>query len=323
MSIPTFLNAPDGSVTLNPAKNFIKGTVLAPGSGSVPVVVAAKATNDGQSIPIILQAPTDGAIEILSMMGAQRSGVAADIINRFKVTIQETGRGQRQLMNRSILCNHVFGTSPGQPYFLPESIFLEPDQTLQCIFYNASTSGSSSFDFACEACKYQTVNVADATVDRLIRKNRFEKDIFYPFWLTADSHIQIPAGGSAVAYFTNTKDQWLVLWNAMATAISSGVAGDTTEFFSAEILDPRTARPLQNQPFTLNTGFGVAGLPYRFPTGWLIEPESQIVVYLKNLVTDQPTDVYMTFGGTAAYSHEMPGQMNNIFQSRPLPKLIG
>ena len=320
MSVPTFITDKQGNVSLNPVKNFVRGTILSPASTAVPVAAAAKVTNPGVSAPIILQAPTDGAIEIFSCMGAQRSGVAADITNRFAVSLQETGRGQRTLMNQPVLCNHVFGT-PGQPYFLNESIFLEPDQTLQAIFYNQSTSGLSSFDFGFEARKFQTVNVADQMVNDYIEKMRLEKNIFYPFWLTNDSPISLSSNGTGVAYFTNTKDQWLTIWDVMATAITAGNAGDTTELFSAEILDPRTARPLQNQPFTLNTGFGTGSLPYKNPTGWLIEPQSQVQIYLKNLVTNGATDVYITFGCQAAYSHEVPQQMTRIYKSRALPVL--
>jgi hypothetical protein len=315
--IPSIISI-NGDLYLNQVRNFVKGCVIAPRSTSIPVVVAQGA----QSPPIILEAPTDGAAEIFSLMGQQDASVASGCTNRFTVTLNETFRGNRQLMNLPILCNHVFGT-PGNPFFLCESLFLEPGQTLQAIFRNpAGSGGSSSFRFGMEARKLQTTNVANKNVQNLIQVNRNEKNRFYPYWLTNDSAISLAQSAKGVAYFTNTLDQWLLIQYAMATAITTGVEGDTTELFTCELFDPRTDRPLQNQPFTLNTGFGDAQFPYVFPTPWLIEPQSQIKANLANLVTDASTEIYITFHGVAAYAHELPSEMKRIYQSQQLQPIV-
>lgn len=326
--VPTFINDKQGNILLNPVKRFVKGGILAPASTAVPVAAPAKSgSNNGRVAPIILQAPTDGAVEIFSLMGQQQAAnpaVPADVTARARVSIQETFRGNRRFMNQSILCDHVFGT-PQHPMQLPESIFLEPDQTLRFEFENGSTNGAAtSFYFGCERRKFQTVNVADGLVEKLIIKNRVEKDVFYPFWLSHGSDfVTLSASARQTIFFNNTQDQWLLVWYAMATALTTGVAGDVTELFEAEWLDARTQRPLQNQPMTLNTGFGTGALPYVFPTAWLIEPESQIQCNLKNLVTDQSTDVSISLCGCAAYAHELPSMAARIHQARALPPLPG
>lgn len=317
--IPSFLNTPAG-ILLNPSRQYCKGNILVPASTAIPVATAAKSgANDGRTPPISVESTVDACNEIFSLVGIQTTGTNADVTARCKVAISDTCKGQRSMMNRPVLCNHVFGSNEF-PFFLSESIFLEPSQTLQFEFFNGSTAGSASFRFMLESRKMQEVNLTRKDIAEEIRKNRRDKEIFYPFWLTQTQDISLGAGGRGVAFFYNTLDQWLSLNYAMASAITTGVAGDTTELFSCEILDPWSQRPLQNQPLVRTCQFGTAQQPYVLPSPWLIPPDGQIQINLNNLVTDQATDVFITFHGVAMYDHPTPAMMREIYKVQQVPR---
>lgn len=319
--IPSLINTGQG-LTLNPIRQYVKGVIVVPASAQIPVATAAQSgVVVGRSAPVIVESGTDCCTEIFSFMGDQDSSVAAAVSARFACEIIETFRGQRRLMNREILCDHLFG-SPQNPFFLSESLFLEQKQTLAFNFINRSTAGAASFRFALEGRKFQNVNLTHRLLQQEIELQRRWKDVLMPFWLTTDAAVSIAASSNAIAFATTTQDQWFMITGAMASAITTGVAGDTQEYFTAKLFDPRTDRPLQNQPVSMNCGFGTASFPYVFPTPWLIEPQSQIKIELSNLITDQATEVFITFCGVSMYSHKTPDLMNNIYKTRPLSPQI-
>jgi hypothetical protein len=298
--IPTWVTDPAGNVYINDLIRSVKSTILVPPAAQNPLTtLAGGALNPTLSAPVIIEGGEDSVTEIFSLIGAHQAGVPADVQNRLEVEIKDNSY-RRVYMNRPILANQVFGTNL-QPYFLNESIFLESQQVLNLQFYNRSVAGASVYRMAFEARKFQASALANNDVTQQIGSMRRRKTFLNPFWFTSDAAVQLPAGGTVPVFFNNTRDNFLVLFNIMCQTITTGVAGDTQEIISFRIFDPRTERPLNNQPITLNIGTGTAQFPFQLPTALMVEPRTTLRVELTNLITDQPTEVFFTFHGVASF----------------------
>jgi len=297
------------SLYLNDVVRYVKGCFLAPDIGVNPIVIAAapSATVPRFGTPVIWESSQEAVSELFSFMGLHGAAVNADVQARMSVTITDTAF-RRRLMNRDILVNHVFGSNL-QPFFMRESIVLEGQQTLQFDFLNNSIAGATSFESCGEARKFQSTAFTKKQVTTFIGEARQRKSFLYPFWLTSDAPFSIPAGGVRDVFFTATRDTMQVLMATIATFISTGVAGDTVEGFSAQFFDAKTERPLQNQPVVRSCCSGTAGSPYILPTPLMMEPNTRMRVRFQNLITDQPIEIFFTWVGVAVYA------ASNIFET--------
>lgn len=302
--IPTWVTDPAGNVYVNDLVRSVKATILVPPAAQNPLTTPAGGVlNPTLSTPVIIEGGEDSVTEIFSLIGAHDpSVIIADIRNRLEVEIKDNSY-RRVYMNRPILANHVFGTNL-QPFFLNESIFLESQQVLNLQFYNRSALGQSVYRMAFESRKFQASALANQNVTRQIGEFRQRKTFLNPFWFTSDAAVQLPAGGTVPVFFNNSRDNFLILFNIMCQTITTGVAGDVQEIVSFRIFDPRTARPLNNQPITLNTATGTAQFPFQLPTALMVEPRTTVQVDMTNLITDQPTEVFFTFHGVASFMGE-------------------
>ena len=224
-----------------------------------------------------------------------------DVRDRMFVTIHDQA-WRRMLMNRDVPVRHVFGDAQ-KPLFMKESLLLEVDQTLLFQLTNYSTLGPGSVAPLIEARKWQVESLKRRNVAVFIDGLRQRKTYVNPYWLTLDDGIvTIPAGGAVTKFFTTTGDITCLLFNLYGHAISSGQAGDVQEMVSLEFFDAVNGRALQAQPVTLNTACGDASNAFHLPTPLTCEPASQIMVKMRNLITDQPTDIMLTWHGVAVYT---------------------
>lgn len=209
----------------------------------------------------------------------------------------EDQANRRNLMNRDCPVAHVFGSAQ-KPLFLKESLLLEDDQTALVTFYNYSTSGPAAFMSIAEGRKWQKEALTHPEIEAFIVGLRQRKQYVQPYWLTLDNGwATIPAGGSSINFFTVTGDLTTVLFNLYGYAVSTGVAGDIVNKVSLEFFDAKTQRQLGIQPVPLGAICGTAQNPMPLPVPLTCEPQTQIQVRITNLVTDQPTTVYLTFHG--------------------------
>lgn len=301
--IKRWITAPNGAVILNPLIRYVKGGLIIPSSNQVPLTIAAapSATVPTRSAPIIIEAGQDGPAEIFSTIGQHGASDAAAVQARLSCVITDDVY-RRQYMNRDILCNHVFGNNL-QPFDMKETTFLQPQQTMQFVFLNNSTAGASSWRFALAHRKFQSTGLTTPETQNWVREQVKRKCMLNSFWLTSTDPVSIPANGkNTTSLFKNTPDKWLCLFYIMATGLTTGVAGDTTELFNFTIFDPKNYRPYMNSPVTLNTGCGTARFPYVLPQPIFMEPNSTMQVLFNNLVTDAATEVFFTFYGVASYT---------------------
>jgi len=319
--LPAWIEAPDGQRYLNQLKRFVKGGIIVPAPNLNPVTTPAAGTDVGLSPVVTVQGMQDSACEIYALMGRHTPTDNADVIRRLQVEITDQ-RYLRRLMNRPVLANHVFGT--GQfPVYAYETIMLEAQQNLVFQFSNPSAAGASHFQFAMEHRKFIDSNVNAAFLTRWLTENRKRKELLYPFWLTSNSAVSIPASGTRDVFFTTTQDIMLVLFEVWCDFITTGVAGDTQEGLAFEFFNPKNGRPLQNRPVTLNCCAGRSQtnpIAYKLPCPLMVEPATNMLVKMTNLITDQPTEAFMTFFGVAYYQGNGPWQYGD--QSEKLDRSV-
>jgi len=316
--LPAWVNRPDGSVFLNDLKRYVKGAYLSPAAASIPVVIAAapSATVPTGAPPIIVESPPDAIHEIFSMFGEHLTAPAApalpvpplvDVQRRMTVQIFDLA-WRRNLMNRDIPVDHVFGTNLS-PFFLRESIFLEGQQVLQFNFLNNSTAGGTAFKFQMESRKFQATSLTRKNVTEYINDQRRRRLYLTPFWQTSNQAISIPAGGVVDVFFTTDRSFDFIILGNVSSFISTGTAGDLEEGFAVELFDAKTERPLQNQAVVRSCCSGSAGFPFLYPTGWIQEPNTILRVRFTNLITNAATEVFWTFFGVSNYTNTTPFQV--------------
>ena len=298
------VNVGIGTVTTNGSTALVGiGTIFAqqlqPGS---QIVVAGSGTYTIASIQSNTAATLTGvAGAAVGAVWTFTVPIIAAVQNNLACLIEDSGH-RRLLMNAPVPVLHMFGTAQ-KPGFLRESLLLEVDQTMRMQLYNYSAAGPGSLAPQFEFRKWQIESLKRPDVGVFIEALRQRKTYLQPYWLTLDNgYVDVAAGGSTTAFFTITGDITVVLFDALGHAISTGQAGDVQEMFSTQIFGPRQQWQFQSQPFTLNTGWGTASNPMRLPTPITAEPGSQIKIVIQNLITDQPTRVFLTFHGVAFYT---------------------
>lgn len=314
--IPNLVIDEQQNVFVNQQLRYIRGFILVPSSDRFPVVTPA--SSSGAPVPMI--APQEAAGKILTLNGFHAAGDNADVKARLQVEITDT-KFRRTMMNRPILVNHVFGDNLQQAR-LPMPILFNASQAFQLRFTNGSSAGESNYYPSFKGFKIQDTEVSREDLDALLDKNEPMANFAYPFWGTLDDGFAtLAASGRATKFFSLTSEMTFVIYSMMASAISTGASGDTQELFTAEIYDPDDDVPLQSAPVTFNTGFGTAKFPYELPAPIIMGPNRKMRVDLVNLVTDQPTDVFLTFFGVAYYHGERLAQVQNQGQVRRAPFL--
>lgn len=324
--IPSLVTDAKGNVYVNDLRRYVKGSILAPVQNTFPIVTPAATLiggtlNPGISPAVIFEGNQDGVTEVFSLMGQHLFSDALDIQNRLEVLITDTAR-RRRLMSREILANHVFGSNLNPLYFY-EDLFLESQQTLLMNFSNRSTVGSSTFFPVCEQRKFQASAIMYKQVTQYIDQSRHRTVFLKPYWLTSTDRITIPAGGQVTAFFTSTNDIYLTLFAIIASAISTGVAGDVQEMFAFEVFDAKTSRPLQNQPIVRSCGTGTAKFPFVLPAPLMFEPNTTMQVRFTNLITDAATEVFFTYFGVSSYVSVSPFAKQDVQVAGQIPLSVG
>ena len=306
-----FLRDSKSNIWLNDSIRYQKSYILVPDETQYPLVTpAAPVAGQRTGSPVAtFEAPASSLCEVDRFIGRHGDTDNADVKNRLTTEITDTFY-RRRLMNRDILVDHVFGQRlvPPEvvvtmlaPFKTCEGLVLEPQQTLAIQNYNYSTAGSSSFKMHLEARATQTPAWQREDIKDFIAESKLRKPFVYPFWLTTDRPVSIPAGGTAVAFMTVTRDIRFVGFCRMQRALTTGVAGDLVNKFTVTVRDAQTQRPMNNQPVSGTVFGGNANVPYWMPTGWMIEPNSVVQLDFENLVTDAATEVFLTWHGVACF----------------------
>jgi hypothetical protein len=215
---------------------------------------------------------------------------------------------RRYLMNRDVPAIHVFGGDNAaglnnKPLFLKESLLLETDQTLLLEFLNYDTAPASFAPIA-EGRKWQYNAMKYKEVYNFISDLRQRKQYAQPYWLTLDkgwSTMAAPVNTQTTELLTCTGDITLVLFNCYAQAFDSNSSFDVSSLVTVQFQDAKTMRSMQSQPLPLNLAGGTARNPFRLPSPWIVEPQTQIKANFVNN-SGAAANVYLTFQGVAIYT---------------------
>lgn len=321
MRIDTFLFDKQDRVWLNPQRKYVNSCVVVPDTAYASVTTAAKVgTTPGQSAPIIFEGAQNSVTELEATVGEHLSTDNSDVQARLSVLLDDIAY-RRQLMNRDILSQHVFGNQL-RPIPLKETILLESQQNIRAYFLNNSTAGISHFRPSFRALKVEASEVTKELCTQIANQARIRKSFLHPFWFTTDAPVSVPLSSTKTAFLTNTRDKDLVAFYVMMSVITTGVAGDTQEKVSFEIYDAGTQRPWQNQPVTMNCGAGVGStfgnLPYVLPQPGVIPANQQLRVDFTNLLTDAAVEVFFTLFCIARYTGEPLWNQQDVQQMVPV-----
>jgi hypothetical protein len=317
LTLPTLLRNKQKSLLMNPAWNTVKDGIIVPPAQAIAIPAATSALNLGQASDQIIEAPSDGYCELYALIGALTSSTAS-VLDRILVMFRDTGIVERRLMNRPVQFNHIFGSAANPMYIRCEdgsqSLWMDPLQILLITLINSSAADTATASLAGMFTKYQLKSMEIARVKKYVNDSRARYRQITPYWWTMDQNITgqnvagvtIAAGSTVDCYFTGPSDVELSLTSVTATAIpaSAGGAGDTGEKFTAQFWDARTDRPYQNQPLTLNTGFGTPSFPHYFDVPIVVPPTYKVRSRFTNLITDRAIDLFVTFHGVANYNYE-------------------
>jgi len=272
--------------------------------GSTIVEANATLTINGITDDTHATCAVNGGADVTNVNYVCLTPTVTDVSNRMTCQIRDMAY-QRYLMNGPVPVLHLIGDNqkPGQ---FCESLFMRRNQNLSFEFFNWNTSSPGSMGISIEARKWQREALDNVAVAARIQELLKRKTLVSPYWMTLDvplppaqPKVTLAAGGQGDAFMTNTGDQTLFLFTRFGHATSTGAAGDTTEKFAAEFYDGMTGRAYQNTPVTMNTGFGTAQNPYWLEYPIVLHPRNNLRIKLTNLITDQTTDAFMTFGGVA------------------------
>lgn len=319
--ISTWVEGPKGEVYINDVKKYVKGSILVPPAVHNPVTVPAApaANNPGVSPIVIFQSPEGSAVEVFSFVGGHDGTVAAEIQQRLTVLLTETAY-RRNLMNRAVLVDHVFGTQQ-TPLNLFKTMLLEGHGVIQAQFFNNSAAGQALYRSSLKVREFKASSHTSDQVGTLINEARKENAFITPYWLTTNQDLQLAAGATGINFFQGGIDEFMILKGFMCRAIivdaavGPAPAGDPQEIISFMLYDGKTDRALMNQPVTLNTATGNANFQFFFPVPWLIEPRNNIRIELQNLVTNKAVQVFFTFHGVKLFMVKDNLYTSNIVSS--------
>lgn len=302
------------------------GTVSTPGGSAVITGVGTKFKTQlvaGLNLLILLDNGTVANVTILSIASdtsltltgviataatakafSYRLNIATGYSHNYLFVRIQDQAWRRYLMNRDVPAIHVFGSNT-KPEFIKESIFLEEDQGLLLNFFNYNTSNPATIYPMTEGRKWQFEATKYPKVKQFCNDLRLRKKWVQPFWLTLDDgFLEIAQGSSKGAFFTCTGDITLVLFNAYANAVAlDGAFTDVTDAVTIELFDAKTKRALTVQPVPLSCAAGTSQDPYRLPTPWIVEPQTQIRAnFAVPSSVGHTARILMTFHGVAIYT---------------------
>lgn len=303
---------------VNPLLRYARGGVMVPES-SLAVMIAAA---NGVSPITVMEGPQDSASKVFALYGFHDSTDAQDVQDRLEVTIRDLGWRRKLHNDQPPLVNHVFGDVQNNFYLL-SPLFFQPQQIITFQTTNNSAAGNSNFSPAMRYAKIEDSKQTHEMMIRWIKENKKENVHLYPFWLTNDNgFVTIPASGRRTLYLRNTHEQDLVLFWAMATAITAGAAGNTTDIFQSRIFDPASKMPLQETPVLRTEQFGTAQFPYPLPSPIIMRSNEVIEIVVDNLVTDASADVNICLQGVSNYYDvKSLDDRNDIGSVQPAPLL--
>jgi len=232
---------------------------------------------------------------ILSGIGPMRItnfGMQSTGACRMLLRMQD-GATPRGLMNGHIHANAICG-NVGQPYQLPEALYIDELRALQVTFTDLSGT-ANNIRFVAHGSKW-TTQQADATMERV--RTRLEKRQYLstPFWYTTDNGpIVVGVGATVTQAITIGQDHHFDIMQLSHVA---------TGLYNIDIVHAQTGESIIQGPqeahYQIGSEilFGNGNFPFRLHEPRMIQYGQKLIVTVTNRHAAQNT-IHLALGGRA------------------------
>jgi hypothetical protein len=252
-SVPaTVTDKNTGATYINPVKEITKPFIIRTNPQSITIPASGQAYAKFQ---IPAEENLRGDSEIFSLM------LVAATSTSFRIELTHTGRNQF-LQNKPIHSMAMFGNmmSGPQPFILYESIFLEPGQELLLTLTDFSQA-PNTVELVAQARRFLGYDTQH--LDRAGLINLFYSRLSFPFWLTSDTNINLPAGLTGSIQTNYTTDQAFDIEAGKMMAAGSNTLNGSPQVVPChvQIQEGRSGRYLTDNFVHVNALFGTSNFP--------------------------------------------------------------
>jgi len=228
----------------------------------------------------------------ITNLGVQRTGAA-----KIFLRIQD-GTAPRALMNGSIHLDAICGNF-GQPYYLPEALYVDELRSLQVTFTDLSNA-PNNIRFVAHGTKWATQQ-SDPTMEQTRVRMERQQYLSTPYWYTTDNGpIVVGAGATVTQAITVGQDHHFDIMTLSHVA--------TSPLYTIDIVHAQTGESIIQGPqeahYQIDAGilFGNGNFPFRFHEPRMIPYGQKLIV----TVTDRsgaPNTIHLALGGRALTIH--------------------
>lgn len=250
-------NPTSGETFINPVKEVTKPFWLKTSTQAVAV------TGNGLS-QTAFSAPIEenvrGDLEIFTLAVAAYTSIS------YRTRLTHGGR-TRNLQNNPIHARGMWGdmTSGPQPFFLYESIFLEPGQQL-FVEYTDFSGSTNTIETIAQARRFLGYDTRYLTREQLIRL--FYSRFSFPFWMTSDSSVTLASNttGTVTGNFTLDRGFDFEIGKAMHCVSNTSTFAEVASYaYRLSFTEGRSGRAITDGDIH---AFSIAGSS-NFPMLWM------------------------------------------------------
>jgi len=224
----------------------------------------------------------------ITNFGIQRTGAC-----RVFLRLQD-GDSPKALMNSAIHVDAICG-NVGQPYNLPEALFVDEKRTLQAGFTDLS-GAANNIRFVAHGSKW-TSQQSDPTMERTRQRLEKKQYLSTPFWYTTDGNgpVVVGIGATVNAVVTIGQDHFFDIMTLSHVA---------TGLYNINITHAQTGESLiqgpQEADYQIGSEllFGNGNFPFRLHEPRMIQYGQKLLVTITNRHVAQNT-IYLALGGRA------------------------
>lgn len=299
--VPTFLrDKQSGEIYMNPAKDWVQPFELTVSKPNQLIKLLAGETRG----PFPLTAQYDGPIECFYVKcnvyaPAQDPTVPGALLQTYDIDFLLEHPGKRiQFSNRKVPLIALSGNG-GQPYVLPETIFIPPVQSLNLTLTNNDLSNDVFVEFVLGGIKFYPNQAPSGEIKTEVWKYVDRRERTYAYFQTTDEVVILTSLQENIFFMTipDNSDFECFKLSAQATAA-----------FRCLIRDGQNDRALTGDRIHWSLLFGtgsqmvangvggagafngsVGAWPARWATSWLIRRSTKVQLDLTNLSTDDNT----------------------------------
>jgi len=305
--VSTFLkDKQSGQVYMNPAKDWVQPFELTTSKPNQLIQIAA----GGRAGPVPLTAQYDGPIEVFYVKAnvyADSNGAPGALLENYDVDFLLEHPGKRiQFSNRVVPLIALSGNA-GQPYVLPETIYIPPVQSLNLTLFNNDQVNTVWVEFVLGGIKFYPNMAPSGDIKKEVWDYVQRRDRTYSFFQTTDEPAIVTAGSENVFFMTIPDNSDFECFKLSCQASAD---------FRCLIRDGQNDRaltgdrihwsllfggPMKMPSSGIGTGTGfngsVGSWPARWANSWVIRRSTKVQLDLTNLDSQNDNTIKPVFAG--------------------------